>query len=45
VLLVSSGLFLFGNVNATTQVGGTIASDTTWTLADSPYRLSGGVAP
>jgi len=44
VLLVSSGLFLVGNVNASTQVGGTIAYDTTWTLADSPYRLSGGVA-
>jgi hypothetical protein len=42
-LLVSSSLLFVDDVDASIQVGGIITSDTTWTLANSPYRLSGGV--
>ncbi len=40
--LVTS-LFLFANVHAATSVTGQINSDTTWTFANSPYRLTGTV--
>jgi hypothetical protein len=43
ILLVSSSLLFVDQVHASNQVGGTIVSDTTWTLTDSPYKLSGSV--
>ena len=43
VLLVSSSLLFVDDVHASTIVGGLIASDITWTLVDSPYKLSGSV--
>jgi hypothetical protein len=38
--LVTS-LFLVANVHAATSVGEYISSDTTWTLSNSSYRLTG----
>ena len=32
-----------GNVHASKPVGGLIASDTTWSAADSPYQFTGPV--
>jgi hypothetical protein len=42
-ILVSGGLTFEGGVHASTQVGGTIASDATWTQANSSYSLTGQV--
>jgi hypothetical protein len=47
-ILVVSGLILengfhFSTVQATTNVTGIIATDTTWTKANSPYSLTGNV--
>ena len=36
-------LFCAGNVAADTPVAGFIESDTTWTLADSPYLATGNI--
>jgi hypothetical protein len=36
-------MIFVGFVHASTQVGGVIASDATWTLAESPYMLTGTV--
>ena len=41
-VLVSSMLF-FADVHAATYVSGPISSDTTWSLANSPYMLTGSV--
>jgi parallel beta-helix repeat protein len=40
--LVTS-MFLVANVHASTSVSGTIAADTTWTKANSPYILTGSL--
>jgi parallel beta-helix repeat protein/predicted outer membrane repeat protein len=36
-------LLFYGNVSAVTAVSGPISSDTTWTVADSPYAVTGNV--
>ena len=36
-------MLLFADVQAATYVSGSISSDTTWTKANSPYRLTGTV--
>ena len=41
--LILSILFLVGNVSAQTNVSGSLSSDTTWSLADSPIILTGSV--
>ena len=38
-----SSLALLNSANASTSVGGTISSDTTWTKAESPYSLTGSI--
>ena len=43
LMLVSSCLLFSGGARASTQVSGIIASDTTWTQANSPYSLAGTV--
>ncbi len=44
LIVILGGTIIFvGTVHASAQVIGTISTDTTWTLADSPYRLSGTV--
>lgn len=43
IALVSGAMIFVGSVHASAQVTGTISTDTVWTLADSPYRLSGTV--
>ena len=43
IALVSGAMIFVGSVHASAQVTGTISTNTTWTLADSPYRLSGTV--
>jgi len=47
IVLTISGLLFsnvyFGTVQASTDVTGIIASDTTWTKANSPYSLTGNV--
>ncbi len=43
IAVLVSSLLLVANVNASTPVSGTIASDTTWTKANSPYMLTGTV--
>ncbi len=42
-ILFSSGLLFVGDVHADTNVNGTIAPNTIWTLAKSPYTLTGQV--
>lgn len=39
----TSGIMNFGLAQSGTQVSGIIASDTTWTSANSPYSLSGNM--
>jgi parallel beta-helix repeat protein len=43
VATLVTSLFLVFNVHAATSVDGQITSNTTWTLANSPYRLTGTV--
>ena len=43
VAIVASGLVLINNVKAATDVSGEITTDTTWTLANSPYSFTGPV--
>ena len=48
IVIITSGLVLvstvqFGTVKASTVVSGLISSDTTWTLAGSPYMITGDV--
>ncbi len=43
ILLLIAGLFIFNNSNAQTFVSGGIYSNTTWTLAGSPYIITGDV--
>src|ERR1700690_3727922 len=40
--MVGAMIFI-GSVHASTLVSGAISTDTTWVLANSPYRLSGTV--
>jgi hypothetical protein len=43
VCVIVAGAELFNTVKAATNVSGIIASDTTWTKANSPYNLTGNV--
>lgn len=43
MFIVLSGLTLVSDVHAFTPVSGTLASDVTWTKANSPYNLTGTV--
>jgi hypothetical protein len=47
IFLLSSGLFLFYNLEVGlaqgVSFGGIIGSDTTWTLANSPYNITGNI--
>ena len=43
IAVLVSSMLLFADVHAATYVSGPISSDTTWTKANSPYRLTGTV--
>lgn len=43
IAILGGTIVFVGTVHASAQVSGPISTDTTWTLADSPYRLSGTV--
>jgi len=43
IAILGGTLIFVGSVNVSAQVIGPISTDTTWTLAESPYRLSGNV--
>jgi hypothetical protein len=43
IAVLVSSMLLFADVQAATYVSGPISSDTTWTKANSPYRLTGTV--